>query len=137
MTGPPADRLEPHTVSLGSRDKQPRAFDGARPVRVLGENGTLIDVCTPERLRGYLAAANVEVHKRTDGSIKYIRLLPLGDDRGHTGERHGQSTITTERVRNDWGGLIGGDTNLQHKRNCTAWGAPAVRIKTDNPSGHD
>ena len=132
MTGPPPPGPRPDTVSRGSRDKQPRAFDGGRRVPVLGENGVLIDVCTADRLGGYLAAPNVEVKRRTDGSIKLVRLRSVGDDRGHQGECHGRSNVTTERVRNDWGDLVGGDSNLKHKPNCTTWGAPDTSIQSEN-----
>jgi hypothetical protein len=121
MTGPPGLRQDPDTVSRGSRQKQPRAFDGNRRVPVLGENDILVDLCTADRLGAYLAAPNVEVKRRTDGSIKLVRLRSVGDDRGHQGESHGRSTITTERVRNDWGALVGSDVNLKHKETCTTW----------------
>lgn len=121
MTGPPGLRQDPDTVSRGSREKQPRAFDQNRRVPVLGENDLLIDVCASDRLGGYLAAPNVEVKRRTDGSIKFIRLRSVGDDRGHQGECHGRSTVTTERVHNDWGTLVGSDRNLKHKEICATW----------------
>lgn len=92
--------------------------------------------CSQDGAKRYLPAPNVEVKKSADGSIKYIRLLSNGDDRGHAGECHGRSTVTTERVRNDWGDLVGGNTRLQHKRNCSAWGAPPVRIKPQNTNSH-
>jgi hypothetical protein len=44
-----------------------------------------------------------------------IRLNSFGDDRGHVGERHGRSTVTTERVRNDAGQYVGWDRNRKHK----------------------
>jgi hypothetical protein len=88
--GPPATRApQPDTVSRGSREKQPRAFDRDRRVPVLGENDVLIDVCTPDRLGGYLAAPNAEVKRKADGSIRLVRLRSVGDDRGHQGECHG------------------------------------------------
>jgi hypothetical protein len=133
VTGPPGLSQDPDTVSRGSREKQPRAFDGGRRVPVLGENDVLIDVCTPDRLRAYLEAPNVEVKKRADGSVKFIRLRSVGDDRGHQGESHGNSTRTTERVRNDWGDLVGGNFHLKHKPICTTWGAPAVAVKAEEP----
>jgi hypothetical protein len=101
-------------------------------VPVLGENDVLIDVCTADRLGGYLTAPNVEVKRRTDGSIKLVRLRSVGDDRGHQGECHGSSNVTTERVRNDWGDLVGGESNLKHKATSTTWGAPAVRIRPED-----
>jgi hypothetical protein len=61
------------------------------------------------------------VKRRGDGSIKFIRLRSVGDDRGHMGENHGRSTVTTERVRDDWGQLVGSDWNLKHKQSCAEW----------------
>ena len=92
---------------------------------VLGENGTVVEICrTPDRLARYLLAPNAEVKIGQDGSIRMIRLLAAGDDRGQLGENHGRSTVTTERVRNDWGGLVGSDVNLKHKKSCESWGLP-------------
>lgn len=132
MTGPPALSHDSETVSRGSRQKQPRASDRTRRVPVLGENDVLINVCTADCLGAYLAAPNVEVERRADGSIKLVRLRSIGDDRGHQGESHGRSTITTERVRNDWGDLVGGESNLKHKATCTTWGAPAGPSRPEN-----
>ena len=123
MTGPPATPPQHDTVSRGSREKQPRAFDGGRRVPVVGENGIVVDVCTTmDQLGRYLAAPNAEVKRRKDGTIRLVRLRSLGDDRRHLGENHGRSTVTTERVRNDWGGLVGGNLNLKHKETCDTWG---------------
>ena len=127
MIGPPAERPCPDTVFRGSRDKQPRAFGGDRRVRIVGDDDLLIEVCPPDRLGRYLAAPNAEVKRRKDGSIRFIRLLSLGDDRGHLGESHGRSTITTERVRNDWGAAIGSTLNRQHKQICSTWAESPVR----------
>lgn len=102
---------------------------------VVGEDDVLIDVCTQDRLGRYLAAPNVEVKRRTDGSIRLVRLRSLGDDRRHLGENHGRSTVTTERVRNDWGVLVGGDLNLKHKETCATWGSPAVQVRPEAASG--
>lgn len=121
MTGPPATRPAPETVSRGSREKQPRAFKGSGRVRVVGEDDFLVDVCPADRLDQYLAAPNAEVKRRQDGSIRLVRLRSFGDDRGHLGEDHGRSTISTERVRNDWGALVGSNVNLKHKETCSAW----------------
>jgi hypothetical protein len=101
-------------------------------VRVVGENDFLVDVCPLERLGRYLAAPNVEVKRKKDGSIRLVRLLPTGcDDRRHLGEQHGRSTMTTERVRGQWGAVVGSDanSNLQHKDSNAAWGAPAVKVR--------
>lgn len=126
MTGPPAARPHRDTVSRGSREKQPRAFEAGRRVRVVGEDDLLLEVCAPERLGRYLTAVNAEVKRRQDGSIRLVRLRSEGDDRGHLGESHGRSTVTTERVRNDWGVLVGSNLNLKHKEACNTWGNPAL-----------
>jgi hypothetical protein len=88
---------------------------------VVGENNLLIELCPPERLGRYLSAPNAECKRRPDGSIKLVRLREVGDDRGHLGENHGRSTVTTERVRDDSGKLVGSDLNLKHKQSCTMW----------------
>jgi hypothetical protein len=93
-------------------------------VRVVGEEGNLLGACTPEEAQRYLTAPNAEVKRRQDGSIRWIRLRSLADDRGHSGENHGRSTVTTERVRNDSGVLIGSDINVKHKAICSAWAYP-------------
>jgi hypothetical protein len=96
---------------------------------VLGENDVVIDVCrTPDRLARYLAAPNAEVKTASDGSVRLIRLLSGGDDRGHLGDNHGRSTVTTERVRNQWGRLVGSDVNLKHKESCFSWGLPGRAV---------
>jgi hypothetical protein len=130
MTGPPAKRLAPDTVFRGSRDKQPRAFGGGGRVPVLGENDVVVDVCTSlDQLRRYLAAPNVEVKRRANGSIRLVRLRHAGDDRGHLGENHGRSTVTTERVRNESGELLGTDLNRKHKQTCQTWGQCPTQAK--------
>jgi hypothetical protein len=121
MKDPPGVQRIPDTVSRGSRDKQPRAFGGGKGVRVVGEDDVLITVCPPEAVERYLGAPNAEVKRRVEGSIKFIRLRSVGDDRRHIGENHGRSTVTTERIRNDWGKLVGSDLNLKHKQSCAVW----------------
>jgi hypothetical protein len=105
-------------------------------VRIVGEDDVLIAVCPPDPLERYLAAPNTEVKRRKDGSIRLIRLLPFGDDRGHLGENHGRSTVMTERVRNDWGALVGSDFNLAHKQICTRWESdlPVADETTNKPT---
>jgi hypothetical protein len=122
VTGPPAKRPVSDTGFRGSREKQPRAFEGARGVLVVGEDDLLVEVCSQECARRYLLATNAEVKRRADGSIRLVRLRSHGDDRGHLGECHGRSTVTTERVRNDWGAVVGSNFNLKHKESCSAWG---------------
>jgi hypothetical protein len=130
MTGPPALRPHHDTVSRGSREKQPRAFDGARRVPIVGENGVLVEICSADNVSRYLNAPNAEVKRRADGSIRFIQLQPMGDDRGHLGECHGQSNVTTERVRTELGAPIGSEFNLQHKKTSITWGAPEVKVRS-------
>jgi hypothetical protein len=68
-----------------------------------------------EAIRRLLTAPNAVPVRKHDGDLVGIRLLSMGDDRGHSGERHGRSTVTTERVRNDNGVYIGWDRNVKHK----------------------
>ena len=123
MTGPPAKRPHHDTDSRGSREKQPRAFGGYRRVPIVSESGTLVEVCTRDRVARYLTAPNAEIKCRNDGSIRVIVLRSAGDDRGHLGEAHGRSTVTTQRVRNNYNMLVGSDLNIEHKKICAAWGA--------------
>jgi len=116
MRGPPPAQPPSDTVSRGSRKQQPRAFDGGNRVRVVGDDDILLDVCAPDQLGRYLTAPNAEVKRRKDGSVRLIRLLSMGDDRGHLGENHGRSTVTTERVRKESG-------------------APPPKSPTGSPSG--
>ena len=88
---------------------------------MVSQDDVLITICPPEAIERYLRAPNAEVKRRVDGSIKFIRLRSVGDDRGHMGENHGRSTVTTERVRDDWGQLVGSARNLKHKQSCAAW----------------
>jgi hypothetical protein len=122
MKPPPAVGCVPEAVSRGSRENEPRAFAVGRGVRVIGEDGNLIEVCPPDRLDRYLAAANADVKRRADGSIRLIRLRSTGDDHRQPRGSFGKSTITTERVRNDWGVILGSDLTLQHKKTCLTWG---------------
>ncbi len=60
-----------------------------------------------------------------------IRLLSFGDDRGHSGEQHGCSTVTTERGRDDSGQFVGSKKNLKHKKTCDTWGDLAVKARPE------
>jgi hypothetical protein len=88
-------------------------------VRIFGENGFFIarlnSLSDAEQIRRLLAAPNAEPVVKHGGKLVGIRLLSLGDDRGHSDERHGTSIVTTERVVNDFGVYIGSDRNLKHK----------------------
>jgi hypothetical protein len=88
-------------------------------VRVFGEAGNFIQRFDPSRdadsIRRLLAAPNAVPVRKHGGELVGIRLLSLGDDRGHAVERHGRSTVTTERVRNDHGVYIGWNRNVKHK----------------------
>lgn len=118
MTGPPAER--PNTQpSIRLDEKQGRAFDGAGSVRVFGAGDFFIvrlnSSRDAEQIRRLLAAPNAEAVRKHGGRLTGIKLLSFGNDWGQSGERHGRSTITTERVRNDDGRLIGSSGNLKHK----------------------
>ena len=99
-------------------------------MRILGEDDVLLAVCPPDQVDRYLRATNAEVKRRADGSIRTIRLRSVGDDRSHLGEGRGRSTITTERVRNEAGFLIGPSFHVQHKTICASWRMPP-KITTD------
>jgi hypothetical protein len=118
LTPPPAAKRNTQTT-FREAEQQTRAFEGGRVVRVVGETGNFIQRLDPARdadaIRRLLAAPNAVPVRKHGGELVGIRLLSLGDDRGCAGERHGRSTVTTERVRNDHGVYIGGDRNLKHK----------------------
>lgn len=118
MTEPPASRRNAQTT-FREVEKQARAFDGGGAVRVFGENGYFIMRLNSsrdgEKIRRLLAAPNAEPVRTHGGKLVVIRLLSVGDDRGHRGERHGSSIITTERVVNDLGVYVGSHLNLKHK----------------------
>jgi hypothetical protein len=106
-------------TSIRQDEKQGRAVDGTGTVRVFSEGNFLITKLNSsrdaEQIRRLLAALNAEAVWTHGGKLVGIRLLSFGNDWGEFGERHGRSTVTTERVRNDAGRLIGGDHNLKHK----------------------
>ena len=105
--------------SFRQDEKQGREFERGGAVRVFGEDGYFIARLDQnrdsEQIRKLLAAPNGKPVRKHGGKLVGIRLLSLGDDRGHACERHGSSTVTTERVRNDHGVYVGGDWNLKHK----------------------
>jgi hypothetical protein len=107
-------------------------------VRVFSEGGYFVARLNltrdAERIRRLLAAPNAVPVRTHGGKLVGIKLLSLGDERGHSGERHGTSIITTERVVNDLGVYVGGDQNLKHKLENVnhaspppAWAADASR----------
>jgi hypothetical protein len=112
-------------------EKQGRAFEGARGVRVLGAGGyfiaTLNSLRDAEQIRRLLDAPNAQPVCSHRGDLKAIIVFSFGDDRGAPGERHGRSTITTERVRSDAGELIGSHCNLKHKTENVKHGLPEPR----------
>ena len=114
MTGPPAAR--PSTQpSIRLDEKQGRAAEARRRVRIVSAFG-VVEMCDEERARRvYAGAPNAEAKVTHSGRLVAIYLGSFGDDRGHLGENHGRSTITTERVRNEAGAFVGHARNLQHK----------------------
>jgi hypothetical protein len=61
----------------------------------------------PIEIARYLAAPNASAVRDQRGQLRAIRLAHFGDDREHSGERHGSSLATTERCKNDYGKYIG------------------------------
>jgi hypothetical protein len=129
MTAPPAARplVKP---SVRRDEKKGRASEGGGVVRVFSEYGYFITCLNPsrdsEQIRHLLDAPNAVPVLKHGGKLVAIKLLSFGDDRGHAGERHGRSTITTERVRNDYGVYVGSDRNLKHKSESVNHGCPEV-----------
>ena len=120
--------------SIRRDEKQGREFEGSGAVRVFSVDGYFVtrlsSLKDSEQIRRLLRAPNAEAVRKHDGKLVGIKLLSFGDDRGDSGERHGRSTVTTERVRNDRGALVGSDLNLKHKeRTCNTWGTPAVTVR--------
>jgi hypothetical protein len=85
MSGPPATKPESKTT-IREVAKQTRAFAVAGRVRVINHEGAVIDICAPDRLQRYLDAPNVELIHAHGGKLVAIKLLSVGDDRGHLGE---------------------------------------------------
>lgn len=88
-------------------------------MRVVSDNGFLVARLDPlrdaEQIRRLLDAPNAAPIQKAEGKLAGIKLLSVADDRGRAGERHGSSVVTTERVRNDDGILVGSDLTLKHK----------------------
>lgn len=127
MTGPPAERPDTQP-SIRLDEKQGRAFDGTGTVRVFSGGDYLIGKLNSsrdaEQIRRLLAAPNAVPVRKHDGRLVGIRLRSFGGDWGQSGEQHGRSTVTTERVRNDSGSLIGGDCTLKHKAENVTHASP-------------
>jgi hypothetical protein len=122
MTGPPFKRPK-YKSSFRQDEKEGRAFDGGRRVRLFGNSG-LVGTCQPHEVGRYLDAPNAEPVMSHDGRLVAIKLHEFCDDRGQPGERRGRSTITTQRVRNDNGVYVGGGWNLKHKSENANHGLP-------------
>lgn len=121
-----AAALRHSETSLRRDKKQGRGFEGSGAVRVFGEDGYFVARLNrsrdSEQIRRLLEAPNAVPVRLHGGKLVGIRLLSLGDDRGRSGERHGTSIITTERVLNDIGVYVGSDLNLKHKaENASHW----------------
>ena len=116
-------------------NKQGRAFEEGGAVRVFNEDGFLVEVLHPPgdagRISRLLAAPNAVPVRKHGGVLVGIRLQSGGDDRGHAGERHGHSTVTTERVLNEEGQYIGTDKNLKHKNPSEAWRSLAAKVRPE------
>jgi hypothetical protein len=133
MNSPPVARPTTTTSLRRDGEKQGRESEGAGVVRVFSENDFLVARLDPsreaERIRRLLAAPNATPVRKHDGTLAAIRLQSFGDDRGHAGECHGHSTVTTERVRNDKRQCVGPALNLKHKENPSeTWRYLAVTV---------
>ena len=99
-------------------------------MRVFNEDGYFVGRLNAsrdaEQIRRLMGAPNAQAVRDHGGDLVGIKLLSFADDRGHAGERHGSSTVTTERVRNDVGQLLGTHQTRQHKRSCESWGHLAI-----------
>lgn len=115
MTGPPASR--PATeATIRVVEKQGRASEATRRVRIVNEDDVLIERCEPHRLDKYLRAPNAVAIRKHNGQIVAIKLQSAGNDRGHLGENHGTSNVTIRQEPLESGPL------LQHKnRVCAEW----------------
>lgn len=127
MTGPPTTRRDSKTT-FREVEKQARAFESGGAVRVFGENGYFITLLNSlgdaDKIHLLLDARNAVPVRSHGGKLLAIKLLSFGDDRGHSGERHGTSIITTERIVNDRGVYVGSDRNLKHKAENVNHGRP-------------
>jgi hypothetical protein len=127
VTGPPAERPDTQP-SIRLDEKQGRAFDGTGTVRVFSEGNYLVAKLhasrDAEQIRQLLAAPNAVPVRKHGGRLVGIRLLSFGNDWGQSGERYGRSTVTTERVRNDAGILVGSSVNLKHKAENVTHASP-------------
>lgn len=90
---PPSARSNSQTTFRGVGNKA-RADEHSGRVRIISENGELIDVCTGAQLQRYMKAANAETLRSYNGRIRAVRLRSLGDERGHSPELHGNSCKT-------------------------------------------
>jgi hypothetical protein len=100
MSGPSAARPISETTVWGV-EKQAHVSEAARRVRIIGLDNRFIDICTADRIERYLNAPNTEIIRSNRGMIVAIKLLSAGDDSGHLGEQHGNSTQTTRRERGE------------------------------------
>jgi hypothetical protein len=97
-------------------EKQPRAFEASKRVRVVDSVGRLVTVLAePAAVANYLRAPNSAPQYNRKGQLHTIQLLSFGDDRGNRGEGHGNSLVTTERCRKESGEFIGSPTMIKHK----------------------
>ena len=122
-TGPPAaGRVTQPTFREAA--KQARAFEGSGAVRIFGEDGFFVarlhSTRDAEEIRRLLAAPNAEPVRTHGGKLTGIRLLSLGDDRGHSPERHGNSRRT---LLGDTPASVGNSESLYHHndRACDSW----------------
>jgi len=124
-------------TSIRRDEKQGRAFEGGGAVRVFGENNFFIKRLDCSRdlieIRRLLDAPNAVEVRTHSGRLVGIRLLAFADDRGHSGEHHGSSIVSTERVRNDYGSFVGSDKTLKHKLENVNHATPAPAWSVEAP----
>lgn len=84
-------------------EKQARANERKRRVRVISDCGKVIGLCEPgsPQYHRFIAAPNAEVLRTHAGVVTAIRLLSFDDQQGHSGEHHGSSLTTTRKSGNE------------------------------------
>lgn len=79
----------------------------------------VVAIHEPSEIAKHLSAPNAEAVRNYHGQLCAIRLASFGNDRGHSGECHGNSIVTTERCKNVRGEYIGTLNTLKHKMDRT------------------
>jgi hypothetical protein len=118
MNSPPAARPDTQP-SIRLDEKQGRVEVVGRGVRIVSASGAIV-TNDQGTIRRYLNAANAQPIRSHAGRLVAIKVHSFGDDRGHSGEQHGRSTITTRMEA-----LSGSISVCQHKQQiCLTWPQP-------------